>query len=1262
MHLFQPVSIKRKIPFGEFHSPDLADVTDAPLITKIEHTPTFSSGRPLSTRRSLTKLRRYEEVGHLGEPPPLSEERERVRRETEVGYDDLGNETSHTTSTFDVSLNASSETLVERVTRTTTYKNVLTDWLISLPDRRTTRFETRAAPYDSCTTFPCDVATQTVDHVYDSEGLLRDLIREPTGDPSQRLALTLSRDPAGLVRTITLRDSTGSASSTQRSTEIDYDAAGHHQRVTKNAEGHISWFLCDQRLDRVLVETDPNGVNMYAQYDNFGRLRQLRDDRGPIKKLSYGIGHVREEDVGGAKHTQFFDPAGRPEVSVWTTLTGAGAAQNTYDVLGNVVESRYMGTTEAYSTVSGSNTGAKQRIAFTTSHVTATAKFDARGRPVFARTGGELPVVTTYKGLGQLWVEQGSGSTSHQRKILLSATGSVREVLDKLVVGSGVERWLSTKYEYDALGLTAKVTDPANQIDRFTYDRLGRQTSRFAPAWMTQATSWTYSAFGDIVGYRDAQHDFTFAYDRLGRLDRRLYTNGSLIADLTWDQGTGAIGKLSRALGPTGYDVSYTYDTRGRPSGEIHRIGQVRLSTVRTYDANGRVDTLQYPETATTDAPLGARGPGLKLKYLYSNGQTAQIQDVTSSTPATLWTVTERHPLGMLQKATEGPRSATWLYNNDSLRLESIRGSGFTTAPLNVSMQYGPTGMLQSRTLPTVVETFDHDTLKRLWRYQRISNASSSQMLAGAEYSYDDAGNVTRADATQSHQSPDWPLTDYDYVYSSAFPQRLTQLRASTGQTRELRYDSAGRQTEDQPNLQSPAFRRIAYNHDNLPTRIEQMSNATTPDPNQTATTFDYDAFGARVRKTRGQDVVLYVGGLYTRTPQQTVYFIASEDGPVVELRRFASGGSAPLYAYVDHLGSRVAYTAGGVPMHSGFFPYGQRWHNGTAPTSVFSLGFTGHEHDDDLGLINMQGRIYDSTQSRFLTPDPKVLPSAPGGMNPYAYALNSPANYNDPTGFQVSGAPTNFVPLQEQVIAGSLAEAAAYQAQQQAMQQAMQQAAQQAQQQAMQAQQEQQQRIAQEQALRGLGVPSQALPGMTFTGALRLAQRALASALIDRDRFDGNRRAMVEQFGGPEPGVAPISGALDGVVLEGPPRALDLFSIFVMSAKTGPGGLMPIVKAGNREMLYQAVQQVKASSGSAAQKAEMFQQLAGQVAQLSGGSWRALRGVGSDGSHVFMGGAGEAVVISPAGQLFRGALQTGGVSPTGPGRFLVDYAQLRPL
>jgi RHS repeat-associated protein len=36
-------------------------------------------------------------------------------------------------------------------------------------------------------------------------------------------------------------------------------------------------------------------------------------------------------------------------------------------------------------------------------------------------------------------------------------------------------------------------------------------------------------------------------------------------------------------------------------------------------------------------------------------------------------------------------------------------------------------------------------------------------------------------------------------------------------------------------------------------------------------------------------------------------------------------------------------------------------------------LGFTGHEHDDEVGLIKMKGRLYDAEIGRFISADPHI-------------------------------------------------------------------------------------------------------------------------------------------------------------------------------------------------------------------------------------------------------------------------------------------------
>ena len=67
--------------------------------------------------------------------------------------------------------------------------------------------------------------------------------------------------------------------------------------------------------------------------------------------------------------------------------------------------------------------------------------------------------------------------------------------------------------------------------------------------------------------------------------------------------------------------------------------------------------------------------------------------------------------------------------------------------------------------------------------------------------------------------------------------------------------------------------------------------------------------------------------------------------------------------------------------------------------------GYTNHRQLYTLNLIDMGGRMYDTTISRFLSIDPHLQdPTNPQNYNRYIYVLNNPLRYTDPTGYGVGG------------------------------------------------------------------------------------------------------------------------------------------------------------------------------------------------------------------------------------------------------------------
>ena len=171
--------------------------------------------------------------------------------------------------------------------------------------------------------------------------------------------------------------------------------------------------------------------------------------------------------------------------------------------------------------------------------------------------------------------------------------------------------------------------------------------------------------------------------------------------------------------------------------------------------------------------------------------------------------------------------------------------------------------------------------------------------------------------------------------------------------------------------------------------------------------------------KTSQTTTTLYIGGVEKVThPDGRREVRRYIDGLVIETKKHSADGTAAItdeqYTLKDHLGSIDVITnaVGAVVQELSFDPWGQRRNatNWQGMSEIDRLafdadrtkrGFTGHEHLDEVGIIHMNGRIYDPKLARFLQADPFVqFPSHAQSHNRYSYALNNPLNATDPTGF----------------------------------------------------------------------------------------------------------------------------------------------------------------------------------------------------------------------------------------------------------------------
>ncbi|WP_460762712.1 RHS repeat-associated core domain-containing protein, partial [Lysobacter fragariae] len=107
----------------------------------------------------------------------------------------------------------------------------------------------------------------------------------------------------------------------------------------------------------------------------------------------------------------------------------------------------------------------------------------------------------------------------------------------------------------------------------------------------------------------------------------------------------------------------------------------------------------------------------------------------------------------------------------------------------------------------------------------------------------------------------------------------------------------------------------------------------------------------------------------------------------------------------------RIADATGAVVNQMDFLAFGARRDfdtqtAGGTPPSLTTRGFTGHETVDGvLGLIHMNGRIFDPGLGRFLQADPVIqAPENAQSWNAYTYVFNNPLTYTDPTGMMSAG------------------------------------------------------------------------------------------------------------------------------------------------------------------------------------------------------------------------------------------------------------------
>src|SRR5699024_3610986 len=119
---------------------------------------------------------------------------------------------------------------------------------------------------------------------------------------------------------------------------------------------------------------------------------------------------------------------------------------------------------------------------------------------------------------------------------------------------------------------------------------------------------------------------------------------------------------------------------------------------------------------------------------------------------------------------------------------------------------------------------------------------------------------------------------------------------------------------------------------------------------------------------------------------------------------------------HLDHLGSTsyITNTTGEISQHNlsrflgmEYLPFGETLVEEHRNSYNSPFKFNGKEYDAETGNYYYGARYMNPKWSTFLTPDP-ALESYPG-ISPYAYTLNNPIRYVDPTGMYVESGDSDY-------------------------------------------------------------------------------------------------------------------------------------------------------------------------------------------------------------------------------------------------------------
>jgi RHS repeat-associated protein len=789
---------------------------------------------------------------------------------------------------------------------------------------------------------------------------------------------------------------------------------------TTNAAGHDATTEFAPAWGEPTVRIDANSRRSELVYDPLGRLvnvwladRSRLAGNTPSTKYTY----LHRKDLGVAVRTETIETDGSYETQ-YDLYDGHLRMRQTQtpgpDGGRLVTETLYDGTGKTKQTNEAfyAEGAPEDRIrAYDNGDASAQVlrQYDGAGREtaeIFAVSGTEKWRTTTSYGGDRVHVNPPAGGTA--KTTILDADENpveLREYHGDSPTGS----YDTTRYEYTADDLIAKVTGPGGEVWNTTYDQRRRKLTATDPDSGT--VEYGYDDLDRETTTKDAEGNvLTTVYDDIGRKTAVWQGAADTGTKLTaWTYDTADKGQLYSTAHYTGgkaYGVVYpTRDEFYRPLRTRYVIpddaGNLLKGTYEFttgYNRDGSVSGIGMP------AAGGLPAEGITYGY------DALERPTTMEGTQTYVTRGDYGHTGLLLQTelNSGGKKAwlTWSYEEGTNRLDRamVDRQGAGVSDVDAHYRYDASGNLLSivdkpvgGTTDAQCFTFDH--LRRMTEAWTSASTAEDACAGDAaatgvggpeayhhSYSYDVSGNRTGQTVHGTGGAADIE-TDY------AYPAGRHTVTAITGGGRDdsYQYDKRGNTT----------VRTVGGRKQDLKWDSEGHLQSVTEAGKTTS--YVYGPDGARLVRKEPTATTVYLPGMELRLDtarnvvEGTRYYVFGG-------RTVATRTTGKLYFLgADHHGTDTAVidAVTGAITRRRTAPFGEA--RGAVPGSwPTDRTFVGGTADGTTGLVHVGAREYDPGTGRFISDDPLTDHADSQQMNGYAYANNNPVTFSDPSGLRL--------------------------------------------------------------------------------------------------------------------------------------------------------------------------------------------------------------------------------------------------------------------